>query len=121
MLAPGGVRLSLAGGPARRAPTQCSIYCRTVEFEWDPKKNLLNQQKHRLSFEEASTVFGDPLALTVPDPRHSEREFRYLTTGYTNSNRLVIVAHADIDDELVRIIAARNVEPSERRAYESGT
>ena len=92
-----------------------------MEFEWDQQKDELNQRKHGLSFDEASTAFGDSLAMTEPDPRHSEWEFRYLTTGYTSTGRLVIVAHADLDDDHFRIITARDVEPHERRLYESRT
>jgi uncharacterized protein len=89
-----------------------------VDFEWDREKDRHNQAKHGVSFEEASTVFSDPLALTVSDPRHSIGEFRYLTTGYTSTERLVIVAHADRDGR-IRIITARQAKPSERRFYES--
>jgi hypothetical protein len=88
-----------------------------VEFEWDPDKDRANQEKHGVSFAEASTVFGDPLHRTASDPRHSTGEFRYLTTGYTAAGRLVIVAHAD-RGERIRIITARSVLPKERRFYE---
>ena len=91
-----------------------------MDFEWDPEKDLRNQAKHGVSFEEASSVFSDPLAVTVSDPRHSEEEFRYVTTGYTSSERLIIVAHADREAR-IRIITAREAKPSERRAYESET
>jgi uncharacterized DUF497 family protein len=91
-----------------------------VEFEWDPEKDRLNQEKHGLSFAEATTVFGDPLHRTVPDPRHSIGEFRYLTTGYTSRRRLVMVAHTDEDDR-IRIITAREALPKERRFYEQQT
>jgi uncharacterized DUF497 family protein len=88
-----------------------------VEFEWDPEKDTINQEKHGLSFAEASTVFGDPLHRTVSDPRHSFGEFRYLTTGYTSRQRLVMVAHTDRGDR-IRIITAREALPKERRFYE---
>jgi len=90
----------------------------TVEFEWDPEKDQINQAKHGISFAEALTVFGDPLARTVVDPRYSEGELRFLTTGYTTTNRLVIVAHTD-RDERTRLITARDAKPKERRFYES--
>jgi uncharacterized DUF497 family protein len=89
-----------------------------MKFEWDRKKDLSNLNKHRLSFAEASTVFGDPLHRTSVDPRHSFGEFRFLTTGYTSAGRLVIVAHAD-RGERVRIIMARVALPKERRTHES--
>lgn len=88
-----------------------------MEFEWDPEKDRLNQEKHGVSFTEASTVFGDPLARTVPDPRYSIGEFRYLTTGYSSDNRLLIVAHTD-RGQRTRIITSRLAKPKERRFYE---
>jgi uncharacterized DUF497 family protein len=88
-----------------------------VEFEWDPEKDQINQAKHGISFAEALTVFGDPLARTVLDPRYSEGELRFLTTGYTTTNRLVIVAHTD-RDERTRLITARDAKPKERHFYE---
>ena len=91
-----------------------------MEFEWDPDKDRKNQAKHGVPFAEALTVFGDPLARTVPDPRHSFGQFRYLTTGYTSARRLVIVAHTERDDR-TRIITARVALPKERRFYEQQT
>ena len=88
-----------------------------MTYEWDPEKDRINQAKHGISFMEASTVFLDPLAATVEDPRHSIGEFRYLTTGYTLTNRLIVVAHAD-RDERIRIIMAREATRRERRQYE---
>lgn len=98
----------------------CTRYTPRVEFEWDPEKDRINQQKHGISFAEAMTVFGDPLARTVFDPRHSIDEYRYLTTGYTSSQRLVIVAHTD-RGERTRLITARDAKPKERRFYEQQT
>ena len=91
-----------------------------MEFEWDPEKDRINQEKHGVSFTEASTVFGDDLARTVPDPRYSIGEFRYLTTGYSVANRLLIVAHTD-RGERTRIITSRVAKPKERRFYEQET
>ncbi len=88
-----------------------------MEFEWDPAKDRQNQANHGVSFEEASTVFGDPFALTITDPDHSWDEDRFLTTGYSNHERLVIVAHTD-RDERIRPITARDVTPAERHVYE---
>lgn len=89
-----------------------------MKFEWDANKDLGNLHKHGVSFEEAATVFGDPLHRTLADPRHSFGEFRFLTTGYTSAGRLVIVAHSQ-RGERVRIITARLAQPKERRFYES--
>jgi len=77
-----------------------------VKFEWDPKKAEHNFKKHGVTFEEASTVFGDPLAATVPDPRHSAEENRFVTMGQSTENRLVVVANIDRSEQ-VRIIIAR--------------
>lgn len=88
-----------------------------MEFEWDTEKDHLNQGKHGVSFDEASTAFGDPFALTIDDPDHSVKEQQFLTTGYSERQRLLIVAHVD-RDERIRIINARDVTATERRTYE---
>jgi hypothetical protein len=90
-----------------------------MEFEWDREKDLANQRKHGVAFTEAVTVFGDHLAWTIPDPDHSEEEYRYLTTGYAYEKRLVIVAHTYVSGR-IRIISARRVTRRERRVYEEG-
>ena len=88
-----------------------------MEYEWDPEKDRINRRLHGVSFAEASTVFLDPLAATVPDNRFAVEEFRFRTTGYTVTNRLIIVAHTDRGDR-IRIISAREVKTRERRQYE---
>jgi hypothetical protein len=88
-----------------------------VNFEWDPVKASRNRRKHRVSFHEAATVFGDPLAVTYPDPDHSESEQRFMTVGMSSAGRLLIVAHAD-RNENVRIISARKTTQAEREYYE---
>jgi uncharacterized protein len=88
-----------------------------MDFEWDPAKDADNQAKHDVTFEDASTVFGDPLAVTIADPDHSSDEQRFLTTGMSTQRRLLIVAHTDRDDR-IRIINARPVTSAERRTYE---
>jgi uncharacterized DUF497 family protein len=90
-----------------------------MQFEWDPKKATSNLGKHGVSFAEANSVFGDPLATTIPDPDHSEEEARYLTTGTSNQQRVLIVWHTERDDA-IRIIGAREATARERRIYESG-
>jgi uncharacterized DUF497 family protein len=90
-----------------------------VQFQWDPEKAASNEAKHGVSFEEASTVFGDPLATTVADPDHSEGEERFLTTGLSDRQRVLIVWHTE-GEEGIRIIGARDATPHERRIYESG-
>ncbi|MBW3565574.1 MAG: BrnT family toxin [Acidobacteria bacterium] len=88
-----------------------------MEFEWDPQKDVANQSKHEVMFSEAASVFADPLAWTIPDPDHSESEYRYFTT--TSERRLVIVAHTYRGDT-IRIISARRATRRERKVYEEG-
>jgi len=88
-------------------------------FVWDPDKAIENLDKHRVSFDEAITVFGDPLATTVPDPDHSSDEERWWTIGLSLQQRLIVVWHTD-HVESIRVIGARLATPSERRKYESG-
>ena len=86
-------------------------------FEWDPHKAAINMQRHAVSFSEAGTVFADQLAITVPDPDHSRQEDRYLTIGWSNLHRLLLVAHTD-RNEKIRIISARELTKAERKEYE---
>jgi uncharacterized DUF497 family protein len=88
-----------------------------VNFEWDPAKARQNRRKHRISFEEAATVFGDPLAITYPDPDHLTSEQRFITVGMSSVNRVLIVAHTD-RNENIRIISARKTTRRERKHYE---
>jgi uncharacterized DUF497 family protein len=90
-----------------------------VKFSWDPKKAAANLKKHSVSFEEASTVFGDVLSVTGSDPDHSVGECRFVTFGNSSQNRLLVVAHTE-ESEKVRIISARVVTKQERRIYEEG-
>ncbi|MBX7132766.1 MAG: BrnT family toxin [Fimbriimonadaceae bacterium] len=88
-----------------------------LQFEWDPAKDEANQAKHGVSFKEASEVFGDPLALTVPDPDHSIGEARFVTMGLSGNGSTLVVVHTDREDR-IRIISARKAHPDERRHYE---
>jgi uncharacterized DUF497 family protein len=88
-----------------------------VNFEWDPQKAASNARKHRVSFEEAATAFGDPLSVTIGDPDHSEDEQRFLLLGMSHVGRLLVVAHAE-RDETVRIISARLANGHERQTYQ---
>jgi uncharacterized protein len=90
-----------------------------LEFEWDPKKAVRNECKHRVAFSEAATVFGDPLAITFADPDHSVEERRFLTFGFSRKGRLLMISHANCQDR-IRIISAREVTRSERKIYEEG-
>jgi len=86
-------------------------------FEWDAQKAAQNESKHGVRFDEAATVFGDPLSLTVPDPDHSSGETRYLTLGLSFRGRLLVVVHADREDS-IRIIGSRLPTRRERKTYE---
>ena len=89
-----------------------------MRFDWDLQKEEDNRAKHGVSFEEASTVFGDPLAATIPDPDHSQTELRFVTVGLSSTGRLVVVSHTEEEDDLFRIISAREATSHERKAYE---
>ena len=91
-----------------------------MEFEWDPKKAAKNSRRHRVSFNEAATVFGDSLGTTVLDPDHSLAEDRYITVGRSSRGRLVMVAYTE-RGERIRIISARDLTRAERKAYEEET
>ena len=88
-----------------------------MDFEWDPGKAETNLRKHAVAFAEASTVFGDDLAITVPDPDHSDAEDRYITIGWSTFRRLLMVSHTDRDGK-IRIISARELTRTERKDYE---
>jgi uncharacterized protein len=88
-------------------------------FEWDPKKAEKNIKKHGVTFQEASTVFGDPLAISFPDPDHSKDEERKLTFGQSLQRRLIVVSHTKRRDR-TRIINARLMDRNERVIYEEG-
>jgi len=89
-----------------------------LEFEWDPQKAAANLAKHKVSFEEAATVFGDPLGRIVADPRHSSDEERFVLLGLSNEQRLLAVMYVD-RDKAIRIVSARRVTGRERRNYEA--
>lgn len=88
-----------------------------MEFEWDENKASSNLAKHGVSFNEAATVFGDPSAWTFFDPEHCDDEDRYITIGFSESGRLIVVSHTDRND-CVRIISARLAARKERGFYE---
>lgn len=91
-----------------------------LEFEWDPQKAAANLAKHKVSFEEAATVFGDPLGRIVADPRHSSVEERFVLLGLSQDHRLLAVMYVD-RGEAIRIISARRATRRERRDNEETT
>jgi uncharacterized DUF497 family protein len=90
-----------------------------MQFEWDPKKAVKNKRKHGIAFEEAATIFSDPLAITFADPDHSFDEDRCLTFGLSRLERLLVVSHTSRGDR-TRIISARPLTRQERSIYEEG-
>jgi len=88
-----------------------------MRFEWDESKAAANLAKHGVSFEQATTVFGDPLSDTFDDPDHSAEERRFVIIGMSEQGRMLIVAHTD-DGEVVRLINARELTRGEREFHE---
>ncbi len=92
------------------------------DFEWDPQKAIANRRKHRISFEEAATVFQDPRMLTLYDRSHSRDEERWITLGLSATGRLLVVNHTFLetasDRVAVRIISIRKATTAERRQYQ---
>ena len=91
-----------------------------MEFEWDPEKAKRNYKKHKVSFEEAVTVFYDPLSTTFDDPDHSVEERRFITVGFSSHGRLLVISHSE-RGEAVRIISARRATQRERKRHENQT
>ncbi len=90
-----------------------------MRFDWDENKAVSNRSKHGVSFEEAKTVFDDPLYVDFYDPAHSEEEDRYLIVGESNQRRLLIASYTERGN-LIRLISAREVTRTERKVYEQG-
>jgi uncharacterized protein len=90
----------------------------SLYFEWDDEKAVKNLEKHSISFEEASTAFGDPRSLTIDDPDHSADEQRYVLLGRALTGRLLVVVHVERDEERIRLISARRANRREQRVYE---
>ena len=88
-----------------------------MRFEWEPRKAARNRRKHGVSFEEAVTVFYDPLAASFDDHHHSEGERRQITVGYSSKGRLLVVCHTDRPGAL-RLISARRANARERKNHE---
>ena len=88
-----------------------------LNFEWNEDKARVNLGKHGVSFDEATTVFGDPLSITIFDPSHSYGEERFIILGHSHRHRLLVVVHTDRGDT-IRIISARRASRGERKSYE---
>ncbi|MEG3900617.1 BrnT family toxin [Microcoleus sp. B4-C5] len=90
-----------------------------MKFEWDENKAAVNLSKHGISFEEARTVFDDPLYVDFYDPDHSDEEDRYIMVGESQQGNLLIVSYTERAD-FIRLISARKVTRVEREVYEEG-
>lgn len=93
----------------------------TLAFEWDQKKAEENRRKHRVDFDEAKTVFADPLSLTIEDPEHSADECRYVDIGLSARRRLLVVVYTERRPNKIRIISSRKATKAEQREYEQDT
>lgn len=90
----------------------------TINFEWDENKNSINKTKHKISFEEAKTVFYDEKALLIDDPDHSDTEDRFIIIGFSALANLLVVCHCYREhDEIIRIISARKATKNEEKFY----
>ena len=90
-----------------------------MNFEWDPQKASANRRKHAVSFDEAVSVFLDPLAVSGPDPDHSIGEYRFITFGQSSLGRQLAVHHTHRPGN-IRIFSARRMTRGERKLYEEG-
>jgi len=90
-----------------------------LNFEWNEEKATANLKKHKISFDEATTVFSDPFSITIPDPDHSVEEERYIDIGTSDKGRVLVVVYTERGAN-IRIISCRKAAPAERRCYEEG-
>ena len=91
----------------------------SIRFEWDPRKADANLRKHRVSFEDAQSVFSDERALLIDDPDHSDEEDRFVLLGLSQSLRLLVVVHCyRAEGQVIRIISARKADAEERSFYQ---
>ena len=91
-------------------------------FEWDEAKARINLEKHKISFDEASTLFLDPFLITFADDFHSDKEERFISIGLSERNRVLLAAHTEREEKsetiIIRIISCRKATQSERKRYE---
>jgi uncharacterized protein len=94
-----------------------------IIFEWNELKARENLRKHKVSFEEAKTIFNDPLLLTFRDEVHSNYEERYISIGFSAENEILLVVHTEREQNeglIIRVISSRKATTSERKVYEEG-
>lgn len=90
-----------------------------LRFEWDEEKAKANLRKHRVDFDEATTVFTDPFSMTIHDPAHSGDEQRYIDIGRSDKGRVLVVVYTERGSN-IRLVSCRKATSSERRLYEEG-
>jgi uncharacterized protein len=91
-----------------------------LNFEWDEEKAKTNFKKHRVSFDEAMTVFTDPFSITISDPDHSVDEQRYIDIGSSDKGRVLVIVYTERRSN-IRIISCRKATPTERKLYEEAS
>jgi uncharacterized protein len=90
----------------------------SIRFDWDPKKAVVNLRKHKVSFEDAQSVFSDERALLIDDPDHSEDEEGFVLLGLSQTLRLLVVVHCyRAEGRVIRIISARKADSDEQSLY----
>ncbi|MFH1077394.1 MAG: BrnT family toxin [Pseudomonadota bacterium] len=92
-----------------------------LNFEWDEEKAKANLKKHRISFDEAITVFTDPFSTTIADPDHSADEQRYIDIGSSDNGHVLVVVYTERNSNIIRIISYRKATSGERKLYEKGS
>lgn len=98
-----------------------NVIIKSIQFTWDENKNEINKKKHGISFEEATEVFSDDNAILFDDPDHSLEEDRFLIIGAIKSSKICIVSHCYKDDDnIIRLISAREATKRERTVYQEG-
>lgn len=98
-----------------------NVIIKPIKFVWDENKNEINKKKHGISFEEATEVFSDDNAILFDDPDHSLEEDRFLVIGAIKSSKICIVSHCYKDDDnIIRLISAREATKRERTVYQEG-
>ncbi len=88
-----------------------------LDFEWDEDKAAVNLKKHKISFEEAKTVFADPFAITIDDPKHSLEEYRFIDTGMSADGKVLVVSYTEREQK-IRLISCRKATKTEHKIYE---
>jgi hypothetical protein len=90
-----------------------------MDFEWDKDKATANLKKHKISFDEAKTIFDDQFSITINDPAHSFEERRYVDIGISSKGNILVVSYTERGTR-IRIISCRKATKSERKVYEEG-